>query len=68
MTARELAQLENKCRYALQKQGMKLHKQRMTTINFNPAACRYRISGGDQSNGSGYPLRLSDVMQAAGIG
>ena len=68
MTARELAQLENRCRYALQKQGMKLHKQRAISIYYNPAACRYRISSGDQSDGSGYPLRLSDVIHAAGIG
>lgn len=68
MTTHELHLMEGRCRYALQKQGLKLEKQRYTGgIYPNPTLSRYRIVGGDQTESSGYPLKIADVMQAAGL-
>ena len=68
-TAHELSIIEEKCRYHLAKQGLKLRKQRGSNglLSYNPANSRYSITSRDQSAADGYPLKIEDVMQAAGI-
>lgn len=67
MTKEELQRIESRCRYALRKNGQRLEKQRYTTIYFHPEACRYRITAKGEKNDAGYTLKLSEVMQTAGI-
>jgi len=67
-TAHELSIIEEKCRYHLAKQGLKLRKQRGSNglLSYNPANSRYSITSRDQ-NATDYPLKIEEVMQAAGI-
>ena len=67
ITHSEFRGTELKCRYLLKKQGYRLEKKRSAPgLSCSADYCRYRISAGDQS-GSDYPLRIEDVMQAAGL-
>ena len=67
MTKKEQTKIESRCRAALRKQGRKLEKKREVSFSFYPQLSRYRIIIPGNELQDGYPLRLHEVMEAAGL-
>ena len=68
ITQRDERLIEDRCRAALHKSGKRLNKRRERgVICWRPLRGAYRITGSsDQTEATGYPLTLCEVMMLCG--
>lgn len=68
ITMGEEKKIEERCRWALKKQGMRLTKKTdRSVITWRPGAGQYRITAAGEEPCAGYPLSFQDVLHAAGV-